>query len=208
MSLAHFLAEYATHPFEGPYYDHWFFDNTFGTHGNVWQPDWSSFQPTERTPPLDWYDEDTKYTLQLEVPGVRKEDLSMHVSDDGRMLTIEGKTEKYSGPRQLGSSSGEDGGERRTTSRIKRVRKVMVDGGFMFWCVIDGTCLTHVLGSTVIISRTEKKHSVSTVVKFSRTVSLPGYIDGKRISAKLENGVLTVSIPKLPTPKPRRVVID
>ncbi|KAB5595221.1 hypothetical protein CTheo_1299 [Ceratobasidium theobromae] len=190
MSLAHFLAEYATHPFEDPYYDHWFFDNTFGTHGNVWQPDWSSFQPTERTPPLDWYDEDTKYTLQLEVPGVRKEDLSMHVSDDGRMLTIEGKTEKYSGPRQLGSSSGEDGGERRTTSRIKRVRKVMVDG------------------STVIISRTEKKHSVSTVVKFSRTVSLPGYIDGKRISAKLENGVLTVSIPKLPTPKPRRVVID
>ncbi|KAG8764222.1 hypothetical protein FRC11_011238 [Ceratobasidium sp. 423] len=186
MSLAHFLAEYATHPFLGPYYDHWLYENNFGTFGHIWQPDWSGFS-SERTPSLDWFEEDTSYTLNIEVPGVRREDMTMHVSEDGRSLTIEGKTEKF------GNYLGLGGGEERpksTGGRIKRVRKTMADG------------------TVVVISRTEKKHSVGTTVKFSRTVSLPSYVDGKRIVARLENGILSVTIPKLHTPKPRRIVID
>ncbi|KAJ1310515.1 hypothetical protein OPQ81_007246 [Rhizoctonia solani] len=167
MSLAHFLAEYATHPFLGPYYDHWLHENNFGTFGHIWQPDWSGFS-SERIPSLDWFEEDTSYTLNIEVPGVKREDMTMHVSEDGRSLTIEGKTEKF--------------------------------GNYLGKTMADGT--------VVVISRTEKKHSVGTIVKFSRTVSLPSYVDGKRIVARLENGILTVTIPKLHTPKPRRIVID
>lgn len=63
-----------------------------------------------------------------------------------------------------------------------------------------------VLGTTIIISRLEKKHG--STVKFSRSVTLPGGVDGKRVSARLENGILTVTIPKLSPPKPRRIVID
>ncbi|KAG8756051.1 hypothetical protein FRC12_010708 [Ceratobasidium sp. 428] len=63
-------------------------------------------------------------------------------------------------------------------------------------------------GSTIIISRLEKKHTIGTTVKFSRTITLPDYVDRKRVGAKLENGVLSVTIPKLSAPKPRRIVID
>ncbi|CAE6385437.1 hypothetical protein RSOLAG22IIIB_00839 [Rhizoctonia solani] len=187
MSLAHFLTEYATHPYLGPYYDHWLHEGNFGTFGHIWQPDWSGFG-SERTPSLDWFEQDTSYTLQLEIPGVRREDMTMHVSDDGRSLTIEGKTEKLGG--YLGLGGGDERPKTTTSGRIKRVRRTMADG------------------TIVVISRTEKKHSVGTTVKFTRTVSLPSYVDGKRIAAKLENGILTVTIPKLNTPKPRRIVID
>ena len=187
MSLAHFLTEYAAHPHLDPHYDHWVFDNNFGTFGHVWQPDWSSFPSNgERTPPFDWFEHETLYTLQVEVPGVRKEDLTMHISDDGRSLTIEGKAERHGGAGKI----LDEGKTKERTSRIKKVKKTMADG------------------STVYVSRIEKKHSVGSTVKFSRIVTLPGQVDGKRISAKLDNGLLTVSIPKLSTHKPRRIVID
>ncbi len=43
--------------------------------------------------------------------------------------------------------------------------------------------------------------------KFSRAVSLPGKIDHDKISAKMENGILAVTIPKAESAKPRQIEI-
>ncbi|KAG9078169.1 hypothetical protein FS749_009857 [Ceratobasidium sp. UAMH 11750] len=190
MSLAHFLHEYNEHPFLGPYYDHWLSDSNYGTFGHLWRPDWSSIHPiSQRAPPVEWHEEETLYTVHIEIPGVRREDMTLSVSEDGRSLNIEGKAEKFGGAYRAGLTSGEK--EKTDRPRITKVRKTMADG------------------STIIISRLEKKHSVGTTVKFSRSITLPDFVDGKRVAARLENGVLTVTIPKLsPVHKPRRIVID
>ncbi|KAG8707571.1 hypothetical protein FRC09_001751, partial [Ceratobasidium sp. 395] len=146
---------------------------------------------TSRAPPVEWHEDETLYTVHVEIPGVRKEDIALSVSEDGRSLNIEGKAEKYGGAsssRIAGLTSGER--EKVERPKITKVRKTMADG------------------STIIISRLEKKHSIGTTVKFSRTITLPDYVDRKRVGAKLENGVLSVTIPKLSAPKPRRIVID
>jgi HSP20 family molecular chaperone IbpA len=211
MSLSHFLHEYTEHPFLGPYYDHWLVDSNYGSFGHIWRPDWNSFNPTvPRAPPIEWHEDETLYTVQIEIPGVRKEDITMYVTEDGRSLNIEGKAEKFGGAHGMGLGSGETRESGRP--KVTKVRKTMADGEFAFLFSFGSVCTKLVLvilaGTTVIISRLEKKHSIGSTVKFSRSVTLPGYVDGKRVGAKLENGILTVTIPKLASPKHRRIVID
>lgn len=44
--------------------------------------------------------------------------------------------------------------------------------------------------------------------KFSRIVQIPGEIDADRIEANLQNGILTVAIPKAEAAKPRQVKVN
>jgi HSP20 family protein len=43
---------------------------------------------------------------------------------------------------------------------------------------------------------------------FSRTFSLPQAVSSEGIEADLRDGILTISIPKLPTPPPRRIAVE
>ncbi|RJQ78090.1 MAG: Hsp20/alpha crystallin family protein [Desulfobacteraceae bacterium] len=43
--------------------------------------------------------------------------------------------------------------------------------------------------------------------RFSRAFALPKEVDAERIEAKMENGVLTLKIPKAESAKPRRIAI-
>ncbi len=42
---------------------------------------------------------------------------------------------------------------------------------------------------------------------FERSIRLPEFVDGERISAEFNNGVLTVSVPKAQAAQPRRIEI-
>jgi HSP20 family protein len=44
--------------------------------------------------------------------------------------------------------------------------------------------------------------------RFSRAFTLPKDIDAERIEAKMQNGILTLKIPKAESAKPRRITID
>jgi HSP20 family protein len=44
--------------------------------------------------------------------------------------------------------------------------------------------------------------------KFSRVLAMPSDIDGDRIEAKLENGILTVMAPKAEAAKPRQIKVN
>jgi HSP20 family protein len=44
--------------------------------------------------------------------------------------------------------------------------------------------------------------------KFSRSISLPGDIDSEHVEAKMENGLLTIRIPKSEATKPRQITVN
>lgn len=44
--------------------------------------------------------------------------------------------------------------------------------------------------------------------KFSRVLTMPGDIDASRIEARLQNGILTVMIPKAEAAKPRQIKVN
>lgn len=43
--------------------------------------------------------------------------------------------------------------------------------------------------------------------KFSRSINLPGDIDADAVEASLENGILTITIPKAEVAKPRQITV-
>ena len=56
--------------------------------------------------------------------------------------------------------------------------------------------------------RKEQGEDGKSTVSFHRSVSLPTAIEAKNISAKYESGLLTVTIPKAETAKPRQIEIN
>jgi HSP20 family protein len=44
--------------------------------------------------------------------------------------------------------------------------------------------------------------------RFSRVIGMPGEIDSQRIEARLQDGILTVFVPKAEASKPRRIAIN
>lgn len=67
---------------------------------------------------------------------------------------------------------------------------------------IKGTRQEDAAEEGVSYHRRERSHR-----SFSRVVRLPSDIDAEKISARLENGVLTVTIPKAETARPRKIEI-
>jgi HSP20 family protein len=57
--------------------------------------------------------------------------------------------------------------------------------------------------------RTERVHRYErTYGTFERTFTLPATVDASRITAAYENGVLTVTLPKMEQAKPRQIQVD
>ncbi|HUB67474.1 MAG TPA: Hsp20/alpha crystallin family protein [Candidatus Methylacidiphilales bacterium] len=102
--------------------------------------------------PIDLYQDKDAYVVRAELPGFRKEDLSVEVADG--ILTITGHQKTEAGPK-------EKDGEGATQER-----------------------------------------------RVSRSVSLPEHVNAEKIQGAYENGVLTVTLPKLEEVKPRQIAIE
>ena len=73
-------------------------------------------------------------------------------------------------------------------------------------------------GKTISISGERKIHSENDDARyhrrereagnFSRVLAMPSDIDADRIEAKLENGILTVMVPKAEAVKPRQIKVN
>lgn len=113
--------------------------------GDLWQPLSQSWAPaTDLTETAD------AYIAEVELPGVRKDDVSIELT--GQELTVTGEYK-------------DSGAEGRALRRARRAGQ------------------------------------------FEYRVMLPGKVDADKITASLADGVLTVTVPKTETEKPRRIQI-
>ncbi|CAE6535937.1 unnamed protein product [Rhizoctonia solani] len=96
------------------------------------------------------------FVVRAELPGVQKEDLDIHVGNDGRSLTIEGRVHRTN------KSQANEPTENKEASK-------------------DASGQTE----------TYEYRSI-----FSRTVWFPQAVDAKNAQAKLEDGILTLDVPK------------
>ncbi|KAH7334870.1 HSP20-like chaperone [Rhizoctonia solani] len=101
-------------------------------------------------------EEDKGFIVRAELPGVQKQDLDIHVGNDGRSLTIEGRVHRTN--KSQATESAENNEAAKDASKPNE---------------------TYEYRST-----------------FSRTVWFPQAVDAKNAQAKLEDGILTLNIPK------------
>jgi HSP20 family protein len=114
-----------------------------------WQS-WPGLLPEGFTPPADVEETDHAYTIEIELPGVKREDLDIEVS--GRRVSVHG--------------------ERKEKQRAG------------------------------ILRRRER-----TVGRFVYEVTLPGDIDDSAVEANLDEGVLSLVLPKPEHERPRKIQI-
>ncbi|PWN49046.1 HSP20-like chaperone [Violaceomyces palustris] len=142
---------------------------------NAVQP-WDFFQRESNfvAPRIDIHEEDQRYVLTAEVPGVKKEDIKVSIDAEHRRLTIEGqmKSEYTSGGEQQIPVEGGEGAE-----KVKS-KEVAAKG--------EGRVGTPLISERVFGS-------------FSRTFTMPiaaNLADEKNVRARYDNGLLKLEIPK------------
>ncbi|KIY48593.1 HSP20-like chaperone [Fistulina hepatica ATCC 64428] len=132
------------------------------------RPSFPSF--THRSVAVDLSEEKDKYILEAEVPGVKKENLEIRIGDSGRSVTIQGSVSS----RSTEPSTGTESGDASTGS---------AEGAQSYAFV-----------------KTEAPSQLSTersfVGQFTRTLWLPRPVDASNVQAKLNDGVLTITVPK------------
>ncbi|KAJ7175852.1 HSP20-like chaperone [Mycena filopes] len=126
-----------------------------------------------RGPAVDVSEAGNSYVVEAELPGVKKEQLEVRVGDGGRSLTIEGKL-----------TAASEGGENSNTP----VLEGMLDIIFARLTLHPGNTAQN----TTQIS-TER----TAFGTFSRTVYLPRPVDSSNVAAKLNDGILQITLKKV-----------
>lgn len=118
---------------------------------DAWSPfPWPDVTTTAFTPVADVEETDDAYLVELEVPGIKRDDLDIEVS--GRRLSVRG--------------------ERKEKERVG------------------------------VLRRRERA-----VGRFSYELTLPSGIEEDEVEARLDDGVLTIRLPKPERERPRRIEI-
>ncbi|KAG6816807.1 hypothetical protein H0H87_002776 [Tephrocybe sp. NHM501043] len=126
--------------------------------------------PNFGRPALDVREEGNKYILEAELPGVRKDNIEVRIGDAGKSVTIEGRVvearESDQAPGEAVQSSGGD-----TNTAV--------------------TNASDEAGNQISSERTYVNNT-----SFRRTVWLPRPVDGQDVAAKLDHGILTITVKK------------
>lgn len=126
--------------------------------------------PATIRPSVDVTEEGDKYIIEADLPGVKKECVDIRIGNAGRSVTIQGKT-----------SSRQINGESNTTAETTSENSA--EGSKVVAKTEPGTQLAM-----------ERQYPGSST--FVRTVWLPCSIDSSKVSAKLQDGILTMTVPK------------
>ncbi|KAG1818438.1 HSP20-like chaperone [Suillus subaureus] len=123
--------------------------------------------PAAIRPPVDVTEEGDKYILEADLPGVKKENVDIRIGDAGRTVTIQGKISSRK-TNDESNTTAETTGENSTGAVAKSE---------------PGTQLAM-----------ERQYPGSAT--FIRTVWLPRPVDSSKVSAKLQDGILTLTVQK------------
>ncbi|KIP05360.1 hypothetical protein PHLGIDRAFT_92252 [Phlebiopsis gigantea 11061_1 CR5-6] len=129
--------------------------------------------PSALRPAVDVSEQGNNYVVEADLPGVKKENVQVRVGDAGQSVTIEGKIV-----------------ERRSSQEASQAETSSGTGSL-------GTKAVTTPPESTQISSERSFVGTST---FTRTVWLPRRVDPNNVSAKLDDGVLTVTIPKAQDP--------
>ncbi|KAF8604241.1 HSP20-like chaperone [Ceratobasidium sp. AG-I] len=143
----------------------------------VEDPQYSSSAPIQRQTPhqrqavAEVTDEGKEYLVRAELPGVRKEDLDIHVGNDGRSLTIEGHVHRTNKPQSIQAATPAQDNASQTQAGSQNQIQTQGD-------------------------QQQQEGTYEYRSTFSRSVWLPHAVDGKSARAELVDGVLTLHVPK------------
>ena len=136
-------------------------------------------------PKVDLHEEDTKFVLTAELPGVKKEDLKINVDADRRRLTLEGHMKsEYSSQPSTSTDAKEqtqDHADKHKDDKGTQVAKQDQTGGGQVGAVGHALVSERVYGS------------------FSRSFTLPptaNLADDASLKARFNDGLLRLEIPK------------
>jgi len=127
------------------------------------------------------------YIVEAELPGVRKDDIDVRVGDNGQSIIIEGKFHsRWGNPDSISSKA--EAGEGPSAS--------------------DSTTVTNTTANTAVSAESSSDYVGESESTFTRTVWLPRPVDSQNVSAKLQDGVLTLTVPKMEDKEAVKVVVE
>ncbi|KAG9048781.1 hypothetical protein FS837_012068 [Tulasnella sp. UAMH 9824] len=171
----------------------------------------SPWSKITRTPHVHLSDEADKFVIEAEVPGVPKENLDVSIGDNGRSVTIKGNT--FSSFEDVTEEKAKETEEPKVATESQASEEASADKP----ATVEGTDPNQSYASPATVptktpklpaSSTEttdtKKHPQtqprwSTRSSFERKIWLPKPVDAQKVAARLENGILTLEVPKLQT---------
>ena len=172
--------------------DHPFFNlnSSFFREANVGRANRANVQETE-----------TEYKIELEVPGYQKEEINIEFGSDAKSVTISGKHESSynEGPTEEVVEEGKEKSEGK-----EREKKESKEGSEKK----ESKSITETRKETAV-GKPAPKYWISerSVGEFSRTFSFATPLDVNKAVAKLESGVLTLTIPKVTTVTRKKITI-
>ncbi|KAK7056815.1 hypothetical protein VNI00_002532 [Paramarasmius palmivorus] len=148
--------------------------------------------PIISRPAVDVSEDGNKYIVEADLPGVKKENVEVRIGDGGHSITIQGKTS--SKPAEAPESNNDP----------QNSTDASTEGGHVFLqSILFGNSSTdHLYLAPGSIVKSSQSNQLSTErqlfsnASFTRTVWLPQPVDGSGVAAKLNDGVLTITIPK------------
>ena len=148
-------------------------------------------------PAVDVTEKGNKYILDADLPGVSKENLQVRLGDGNQSITIEGKVVE-----KLSSGAHDTSQETKSAATDTASSPEYTDGMSL---TSDHECFAHGYEASHSTSKANNSGDATQIAverpyarnySFTRTVWLPRPVDPSSIVAKLQNGVLSISLQK------------
>jgi HSP20 family molecular chaperone IbpA len=148
-------------------------------------------------PAVQLLDEGSVFTVEAELPGVRREDLNVSIGENGRQLTIRGsratrfsQAESHERPAKVDAAV--------TTEPASGMPVCSPLQSASLTCSLDASLssTSPTAKSTDVAASTPAAPTPESSFTFSRTLWLPEVVDAAKVTAQLKDGMLTLTIPK------------
>jgi HSP20 family molecular chaperone IbpA len=151
-------------------------------------------------------DADHVYVI-ADLPGFRKEDVDISLEDGTLTITAE-RREEITVPPPEGQPSQQDGRRRGQPAQGQSAQGQSAQGGQAGQGQAGQSQLTPEVQRSSAGDQGEYLLRERRVQRFIRSFTLPPNVDDEHVEARLENGVLTITLNKREESKPRRVQVS
>ncbi len=164
-----------------------------------------------------------EFVARALLPGVKKENVEIKIGDGGQSLTIEGKSFVRSASNERPEAPATTEGQASTVQAKEGAADAenASTNGSSFACDASPGVLANfsedVASQTVtqananageVGRRLTSERVFSSSSSFSQTVWLPRRVDGSKVKATLEDGILILHIPKAEDPETVRITVE